>query len=372
MSTLTAVGVLIALLALNAYFVAAEFAMVSARRDQIEPAAVDGSTGARYALRGIEDVSTSLAATQLGITACSLLIGAVGEPAIAHFLEDYIVKIGLPASASHLVALIIALLFVTFLHMVLGEMVPKNIAITSPTRTARFVGPSLHFFVRNMRPVIWLMNETANRLVRLLFKATPKDEVDSAFTSSQVQDFVAESGRQGLLDNDELALLQKALSFENLTAGDITIAKDDLTTVTRDVTPAQIEQMCADTRYSRFPVVDRKGRIRGYVHAKDMLQLDEDARHQPLPSSLIRTLTVVQADDKLQKVMRIMQRAQVHFAIVASSSPASGGVSIADATKSSAILAGDDGAQADQAFLGIIALEDVLEELVGEVRQATS
>ena len=108
---------LILLLALNAWFVAAEFAMVSARRDQIEPDAVSGSTSAKYALRGIENVSVSLAATQLGITACSLLIGAVGEPAIAHFFEPYMTALGLPAGTAHVVALVLALLIVTFLHL---------------------------------------------------------------------------------------------------------------------------------------------------------------------------------------------------------------------------------------------------------------
>ena len=196
---------LILLLALNAWFVAAEFAMVSARRDQIEPDAVSGSTSAKYALRGIENVSASLAATQLGITACSLLIGAVGEPAIAHFFEPYMTALGLPAGTAHVVALVLALLIVTFLHMVVGEMVPKNIAIAAPSPTAKFVAIPLHVIVRLLNPVIWAMNTTSNIVVRKVLRATPKDEVDSSFTASQVQDFVAESVRQGLLDVDVLA-----------------------------------------------------------------------------------------------------------------------------------------------------------------------
>nr|WP_120492675.1 hemolysin family protein [Corynebacterium lactis] len=362
MSTSASLIALIVLLALNAYFVAAEFAMVSARRDQVEPEAVGGSVGAKYALRGIENVSVSLAATQLGITACSLLIGAVGEPAIAHFFEPHIVDLGLPAGAAHVVALAFALLIVTFLHMVVGEMVPKNIAISSPTATAKFVSVPLHFIVSVLRPVIWAMNSTANVVVRTVFRATPKDEVDSSFTSSQVQDFVAESGRQGLLDDDELALLHKALGFEHLTAADVVMPPESLVTVSPSATVADVEALCASTQFSRFPVRTGNtggtgssgGAPAGYVHVKDLLSLPDDARDQAVPVELVRELATVHAGDKLQKVVRIMQREQAHFALVRGDEGASSG------TKNAA------------AVLGIIALEDVLEELVGEVREATA
>lgn len=371
MSTSMAMITLVLLLALNAYFVASEFAMVSARRDQIEPDAVKGSTGAKYALRGIENVSTSLAATQLGITACSLLIGAVGEPAIAHFLQPWIEKIGLNESVAHVIALIIALLFVTFLHMVLGEMVPKNISIASPSTTAKIVSLPLYCIVVVMRPVIWLMNSTSNLIVRKVFRATPKDEVDSSFTTSQVQDFVSESGRQGLLDNDEMALLQKALDFEKLVAHDVMMRPEDLVTITPKTTVEEVEQLCADKKFSRFPVVaasegsgtdqveadvpeklsvstpatnDGKYDYLGYVHVKDLLDLPETARNEAIPNSLFRRTARVDADVKLQQVVQLMQEQQAHFAVVAEN---------------------------DQA-VGIVALEDVLEELVGEVREATA
>ena len=147
MTTSTAIIVLVLLLAGNAFFVASEFAVVSARRDQLEPLASEGSKSAKYALKGIENVSTSLAATQLGITACSLLIGAVGEPAIAHLLEVPMHWLGVPDVLLHPIALVIALLIVTFLHMILGEMVPKNIAIAVPSRVAQVLVPVLHGFV---------------------------------------------------------------------------------------------------------------------------------------------------------------------------------------------------------------------------------
>lgn len=340
---------LILLLALNAWFVATEFAMVSARRDQIEPDAVSGSTSAKYALRGIENVSASLAATQLGITACSLLIGAVGEPAIAHFFEPYMTALGLPAGTAHVVALVLALLIVTFLHMVVGEMVPKNIAIAAPSPTAKFVAIPLYVIVRLLNPVIWAMNTTSNIVVRKVLRATPKDEVDSSFTASQVQDFVAESGRQGLLDDDELALLHKALGFEHLTAADVTMELDTLVTVAPDATVADIEALSARTRFSRFPITDTDGSFIGYIHVKDLLSLDDGHRGQTFPQNLIRTFATVSPNAKLQSVMRLMQREQAHFALVT-----------------------EENSTSENSVSGIVALEDVLEELVGEVRQATA
>lgn len=355
---------LILLLALNAWFVAAEFAMVSARRDQIEPDAVSGSTSAKYALRGIENVSVSLAATQLGITACSLLIGAVGEPAIAHFFEPYMTALGLPAGTAHVVALVLALLIVTFLHMVVGEMVPKNIAIAAPSPTAKFVAIPLYVIARLLKPVIWAMNTTSNIVVRKVLRATPKDEVDSSFTASQVQDFVAESGRQGLLDNDELALLHKALGFEQLTAADVTMQPDTLVTVAPDATVADIEALSARTRFSRFPITDTDGSFIGYIHVKDLLSLDDGHRGQTFPQNLIRTFATVSPNAKLQSVMRLMQREQAHFALVTEENSTSESSAKPESSAAAAGMA--------NSVNGIVALEDVLEELVGEVRQATA
>ncbi|MGV3114851.1 hemolysin family protein [Corynebacterium freneyi] len=382
MSTTMAIIVLVAMLALNAFFVAAEFAMVSARRDQVEPMALAGRPGAKYALRGIEDVSVQLAATQLGITACSLIIGSVGEPAIASLIEAPFRSLGVPESLVHPIALVIALLIVTFLHMVLGEMVPKNIAIAKPPTTAAVVAAPLHVFVVVMRPFIALMNHTANFLVRTLFKATPKDEVDSTFTSAQVQDFVAESGRQGLLDDDEIFLLQGALTFEKLTAADVLLPPDSLVTVTREVTPAELEALCAETGFSRYPVMD-DGECVGYVHVKDAIRLPAAVRDLPMPELLIRVPSRIRSDEKLQKVMRTMQRDQAHFALVEQAEvlgPVEPGNAPPTAHRPDGAHDTDaGGADADSPvvgdahrYAGIIAFEDVIEELVGEVREATA
>ncbi|SDB81240.1 Hemolysin, contains CBS domains [Raineyella antarctica] len=347
MSTGIALLVLVLLLAGNAFFVAAEFAMVSARRDQIEPRAAAGSASARFALKGIEDVSTSLAATQLGITACSLVIGAVGEPALAGLLEVPFQAFGLPEALVHPVALVIALLFVTLLHMVLGEMVPKNMAIARPAAAALLLGPVLHVFVVVLRPFIWLMNHSANFVVRHVFRAEPRDEVSSAFTSGEVAGFVAESGREGLLDDDQVELLTGALGFEHLTTADVAIPADQLETVSAGATVAEVEQLCAETGFSRFPGRAADGTLVGYLHVKDLLAIPPERRREPVPRELLYDLITVPADAKLQQVMRTMQQHNVHLALVEGT-----------------------GARAGQA--AVVAFEDVLEELVGEVRDATS
>lgn len=345
MSDAVAILVLMLLLLGNAFFVGAEFAMVSARRDQLEPRAADGSRAARSALKGIEDVSTSLAATQLGITACSLLIGSVGEPAIAHLIEPAFVVVGVPEFLVHPIALVIALLLVTFLHMVLGEMVPKNIAIAQPAASALLLGPVLRIFVMLLRPVIWLMNTVANLIVRYILRATPKDEVASAFTSDEVAGFVAESGRVGLLDSDEIRLLTGALQFEALTAEDVAIPYEQVRTVELGATNAHIEDMTATTGFSRFPVVGSDGRLEGYIHAKDVLGVGPQHRDQPFDHSIIHPLGRVPEDAKLQNVMRRMQVNNAHMALI-------------------------DGPRARTSQPMLVALEDVLEELVGEVRDA--
>lgn len=342
-----AILLLIVLLAGNAFFVGAEFAMVSARRDQLEPRAAEGSRAARMSLKGIEDVSTSLAATQLGITACSLLIGSVGEPAIASLLEPAFSAVGIPEFLIHPIALVIALLVVTFLHMVLGEMVPKNISIAQPAAAALALGPVLRVFVIVLRPVIWLMNEVANLAVRHVLRATPKDEVSSTFTSSEVAGFVAESGREGLLDADEIGLLSGALKFERLTASDVAIPFEEIRTVPVSATPAEIEQLSVITGFSRFPVMGQDGSLEGYIHTKDILAVSAQARDEVFPASIVHSLGRVPEGAKLQAVMRRMQATQAHLALVESS-------------------------QAHHGRYAIVALEDVLEELVGEVRDATT
>ena len=343
MSNLTALGIALLLLAGNAFFVGAEFALIAARRTQIEPRAQAGSRAAKITLRGMENVSLMMAGAQLGITMCSLGLGAVGEPAVAHLIEPVFEAVGLPDALVHPVALVIALAIVVTLHMVLGEMVPKNVAIAGPERSALALGPPLYAIVTALKPVIWLLNGTANIVLRLV-RVTPQNEVTSTFTADEVAAFIAESRREGLLDDDEHELLTGALAFTDAQVGSVALGIDDLVTVPEQVTPAELDDICAQTGFSRFPVVNDTGDLVGYVHLKDVLETPEDIRDQPVHPKWLRPLVDVGRDQSLRDALRIMQSHGAHMARVVDTR--------------------------DGRVVGVAALEDVLGELVGDVTDA--
>ncbi len=337
-------GILIALvlLGLNALFVAAEFALISARRTQLEPAAEAGSRTARLALRAVENVTLAMAAAQLGITICSLGLGAVGEPAIAHLLEPLFDALDLPSGLVHTISFIIAMSIVVFAHVVLGEMVPKNLALVGPDRAALYLGPFMLAVIAVLRPFVVALNGTANLAVRLV-RIEPRDEVASTFSHDEVAGLVEESRREGLLDEHEYGLVSGALDFHEGKVDQVLLPSRGLVTIEPSATPVEIEQACAVTGFSRFPVTDRHGDITGYLHIKDVLETDDDARAVPIADKWVRPLATVSTGSGLYDALRTMQARGSHMARVADQ---------------------------DGAVLGVIMLEDVLEELVGEIREA--
>jgi CBS domain containing-hemolysin-like protein len=339
-------GVLLAvvLLAANAFFVGAEFALISARRSQIEPRAQAGSRMARITLSAMERVSEMMAGAQLGITICSLGLGAVGEPALAHLIEPLFHELGVPEEWLHPVAFVIAMTIVVFLHVVLGEMVPKNIAIAGPDRAALILGPPMLGIVTVLRPIIAGINAIANGILRLL-RVEPKDEVGSTYTREEVAALVEESHGEGLLAADEYDRLSFALGFTEKTVGEVMMRPDTLATVVRGSTGADVEALCAATGFSRFPVVSAgaEGELLGYLHIKDVLEPVEERRERPVADRWIRPFATVTRDALLHDVLEVLQRRGAHMARVV---------------------------DLDGTTLGVTALEDVIEELVGEIRDA--
>ncbi|WP_121251669.1 hemolysin family protein [Nocardioides ferulae] len=342
MSDLTAVLLAVALLAFNAFFVGAEFALVSARRSQIEPRALEGSRLAKTTLRGMENVSLMMAGAQLGITICSLGLGAVGEPAVAHLIEPLFHAAHVPDSLLHPLSFVIALGLVTALHVVLGEMVPKNIAIAGPDKAALVLGPPLLGVVTVLKPVIVSLNAVANGTLRLLH-IEPRDEVSAAYTREEVAALVEESRGEGLLQDDEYDRLAGALGFTEKTVRAVLMPLETLTTVRRGSTGADIEGLCATTGFSRFPVRGDDGGLSGYLHIKDVLESDEERRDRPVEDKWVRPFANVAADDQLHDALETLQRRGAHMARVV------------------------DGAGVT---IGVATLEDVIEELVGEIRDA--
>jgi CBS domain containing-hemolysin-like protein len=330
----------VGLLAGNAFFVGAEFALISARRTQIEPRARAGSRAARVTLRAMEQVSLMMAGAQLGITLCSLGLGAVGEPAVAHLIEGPLEAAGVPGALLHPIALAIALTIVVSLHMVLGEMVPKNLAIAGPERSALVLGPPLFAVVRLLRPLIVALNWCANAVLRLL-RVEPKDEVASTFTVQEVAGLVEESRREGLLDDDEHQLLTGALDFVERTAESVVLPLDGLVTVPQGASVGDLQDLCATTGFSRFPVVGDDGDVVAYVHAKDVLDVPSERCGEPVPPTRMRPLATVVVGDSLREVLAQMQARGAHLARVLDPQT--------------------------RRTIGVVALEDVIEELVGEV-----
>ncbi len=344
MTTGSALLLMLLLLVLNGLFVAAEFALVLARRTQLEPAAAQGSRTARMALRGIEDLTTGITAAQLGITVCSLGLGAVAEPAIAHLLFPAFEAVGLGETAAHVVAFALALSLVTFAHVVLGEMVPKNLALIGPDRAARILAPFMLVVTAVFRPMVFALNLVATWVVKLL-GIEPRNEVSSSFSADEVASIVEESHREGLLDEHEYELVTGALEFHEVTVERVLLPRDGLVTISPSATPVDVEQACAATGYSRFPVVDGSGDFTGYLHLKDVLETDEESRTEPVADKWVRPLATVSLDAGLSAALRTMQARGSHMARVAD---ASGVVA------------------------GVVMLEDVLEELVGEIRAASN
>jgi CBS domain containing-hemolysin-like protein len=319
----------------NAFFVGAEFALIAVRRTQVEPQARAGSRRARSLLWGLTHVSAMLATAQLGITVSSLVLGAVSEPAIAHLLEPAFDAVHLPQGLVHPVTFAIALAAATYLHMLVGEMVPKNIALAAPERTALLLGPALVTLTRALRPLVFGINAMANTLLRLIGVET-RDEVATVFTDEELARLVRHSSDAGLLDPTASERLQDALELARRTVGEIAVPADETVTVSDDITPRQLERAAARTGYSRYPVTRLRSAVLGYLHIKDALDVTD--RDAPFPRTRLRPISRLPADTPLDDTLTAMRVAGTHLAAVTSTAGT---------------------------LEGYVTLEDVLEELIG-------
>ena len=353
----TALLVALFLLAANAFFVGGEFALISARRERLESMAARGVAGARTVIRAGEKLPLMLAAAQLGITISSLGLGSLGEPAVAHQLEWFTGPLGVPDPLLHTIAFVVALGIVTVAHILLGEMVPKNIAIAGPERAALWMVPPLVAFMRVTRPVIALFSQTA-RLVLRTFGVRVREELASAYSPDELANLIADSSREGLLDSQEHRRLTQTLSTRERTVADVLVPMSDLTTVPAKPTLGDIERAVAQTGFSRFPLCRQEsgrqelgrqelgtdGQLVGYLHVKDVLELLGSPPDTPVPRSSVRPLPEVPSSAKFGEALTLLRRSGSHLARVVN---------------------------ADGDTEGVIALEDLVEEYVGDVRDAT-
>ena len=346
MSPALGLSLTVVFLLVNAYFVAAEFAVTSSRRSQLEPLANDGVRGAKQAMYALEHVSLMLAISQLGITVMSTSLGAIAEPAIAHLIYRPLSAFGLGMDVAHGIAFVVALLIVLFLHVVFGEMVPKNLSIAKSTVTLLALAPSLVALGRVLRPVVVLMDNTANWFIRH-FGFEPRSEIAATFTVEEVANIVEVSREEGKL-SDELGLLAGTLEFAETTVDALMIPLDKLATIALPASPDSVESMVAKTGFSRFPVTEGRGddrQIVGYVHLKDVLYAQTpEERGEPLPPWRVRSLEYIPSNLGAEDALRQMQTTSSHVVGVVS--------------------------EAEGVLVGALFMEDLWEELVGQVRDS--
>ena len=336
----------VGLIAANGLCVGAEVAVLASRRTRLEPL-LRSSRRARTALRAIEQLPLMISACQFGITLASLGLGALAEPVVASLLTDPLAVLRVPHELIHPLALAIALTLVSCLHMLLGEMVPKNLALTGPERAAMMLAPPLLLFVQIFRPLIIGLTAVATAVLKLI-RITPASEIGEVTDRDSVAALIGESSEEGLLKTDQQELLTGALAFEETKAEAVGLALDTLVTVDPDITPERIEQLVAATGFSRFPVRGDRALtgadLIGYIHIADVLDTDQARRNLPLDHRWIRPLGEIRATATLQTALATLRRSGSHLARLI-----------------------DDNGRTQ----AVIALEDILEELVGEVMDAT-
>ncbi|MEU4743672.1 hemolysin family protein, partial [Actinosynnema sp. NPDC023658] len=300
--------VILLLLAGNAFFVGAEFSIITARRDRLEALAEQGSSRARTAIKAGRELPLLIAGAQLGITLCSLGLGALGEPAVSALLEAPFHGIGVPDAVRHGVAFALALIIVVALHTVLGEMVPKNLAIAGPERTALLLVPAHYWFCRLVAPLLRGFTVASTAVLKLM-GVTPKDELESAYTRDELALLIGQSRQEGLLEDSEHRRLAQTLSSAERTVSDVLVPLDRITSVPVRPTMQEVEAAVSATGFSRFPVRE-DDRLIGYLHVKDVLDLADADPSTRVPPGRVRGLPRVRVDASLDDAVAALRRSQ--------------------------------------------------------------
>ncbi len=327
---LIAFSVSVLLLLGNGFFVGAEFSLISSRRTQLEPLAIQGSRRAVVALRAMAAIPLMIAGAQLGVTASFPGSRRSRRAGVGAPVERAFEALGIPSQLVPPLALVIALVFVVFLHTVIGEMVPKNIALAGPEKVVLWLGPPIWWFSQATRPVLVAVKWMARGVLRL-WSIESADEVKTIYTADELASLVAESRTEGLLGAEDHRRITGASTLTERTASSVLRTWAQVYTVARDVTPVELERFATRTRHSRFPVVDAQTRaVLGFVHIKEVLGLPDSARRSPLPTTAIRPLSVVESTVSLAELLLLMRRERSHLVLVRDGSIPSGVIALDD------------------------------------------
>lgn len=329
-----------ALVLLNGFFVAAEFAIVKVRDTRISQLVLEGEHRALRAQKVIDKLDSYLSATQLGITLASLGLGWLGEPAIASLLRIIFANVNMSEALLHSISLILAFSIITFLHIVIGELAPKSLAIQKSESTALWVAGPLILFNKIMYPFIWLLNQASNLLLRI-FGIEPVNNPISAHTEEEIRILMKQSHKSGLIDQTELTLVDNVFEFAERNAREIMIPRMDIVCMYLESPFEENYQIAMKELHTRYPIASGdKDKILGFVHIKDMYNLFMSDRKKEL-LTIIRPIQKVPESIHISDLLKLMQRKKTHLAIVIDEY---GGTA------------------------GLVSIEDILEEIVGEIQ----
>lgn len=333
------------LVVLNGLFVASEFAFVRIRATQVDRLVEEGRASSRMVKEATSRLDAYLAVCQLGITISSLGLGWIGEPAFHHLLEPVFQQLDLPDTTASLVAFVVAFGTISFLHVVFGELAPKTIAIQSPESTSLFVAPFMKFFYYLLLPGTIVFNGTANAFTRAL-GYPPASDTDETHTEDELRTLIAQSTRHGILEEDEEHMLEGIFELEDTSVREIMVPRPDVVALPANVSLRDLVSVAAAGHYTRYPVYDEDSpdRVLGAVHVKDVLRAVEaeggiDA--EITARDLMREVLIVPENRRIDDILADFQRQEIQMAIVI-----------------------DEWGS----FEGLITIEDIIEEIVGEIR----
>lgn len=336
------INIIIALLLvfMNGFFVATEFAMVKVRKSRIETLMLEGNKSAKHTLTVVNDLNSYLSACQLGITLASLGLGWIGEPAVADALSPLFNLFHMPETLVHSISFVLGFAIITGLHIVLGELAPKSLAIISAEKIAMYTALPLIMFYRLTYPIMWAFNHSTNLILKG-FGISQVDEHDAAHTDEEIKLLVEDSYKHGLIDKTELTFVDNIFDFSEKTVKEIMIPRTDMACIFLEDSFEEIIKYAMDEQLTRYPVCrDSKDNITGFLHIKDLFRLKIEGNNENI-ENIVREIKFVPESMSISELLKIFKREKAQMAIVIDEY---GGT------------------------FGLVTIEDILEEIVGEIQ----
>ncbi len=325
----------------NAFFVVSEFAVVKMRRTRIEELVHSGNKRAKIALKINEHLNTYLSATQLGITLASLGLGWIGEPAVSRLLEVGLAEYFVGKEVLlHSISFGIAFTLITLLHVVLGELVPKTMAILDTEKYTLLVAIPLYTFNKLCTPIIWAFDHLSLWILKIMGMHAA-DESEEAHSEEEIKLIIDASQKVGVIDDTESEIIQNAISFSEICAHEIMIPRQDMVCIYQNSSFNEVMELVKQNKHTRFPLCNGdKDQILGMIHIRDLLEY-KDTQHKDILNMIVRKILFVPENKSVSEILHEMMKKRIHLAVVVDEY---GGTA------------------------GLLSMEDILEELVGDIR----